>query len=79
MSDERKPSEIAGDVVASCDRAAMKVSELIVALTALVESDPTVADLDVSADGCDCYGDAVEVRVQDGGRDGGRFVLVARE
>jgi hypothetical protein len=41
----------------------MTVAELIQALSNLVSESPSVADLPVLSDGCDCWGEAGTIRV----------------
>ena len=54
----------------------MTVRELIAKLEIMISSDPSVADVQVIAEGCDCYGDAVDARdVVDGDE---RRILIAR-
>jgi hypothetical protein len=54
----------------------MTVRELIAKLEAMIAADPSVADVKVSSEGCDCYGDAVDVRDTNDGGD--RRILIAR-
>ena len=43
----------------------MKVRELIATLQAAVANNPEAADMDVSTEGCDCYGGVGKVVVED--------------
>lgn len=55
----------------------MTVAQLIAKLQAMIAVDPSIADVLVSAEGCDCYGDAKDARDIDDGGD--RRILIARE
>jgi len=59
----------------------MTVRELITKLDLIILQDPTIADLEVDADGCDCIEPAVDVRehgMDPSGRRA-RRVLIARQ
>lgn len=51
----------------------MTVREMMSKLQTMIDVDPSVADLEVDADGCDCIGDALDVRIN------GDRMLVARD
>ena len=58
--------------------AMLKASDLVKALQRAIEVN---GDLPVATEGCDCYGDAAGVRVEEGATSGidGAFLLITRE
>ena len=69
----------------------MTVRDLIAKLQRMVATDPAIGEYAVGAEGCDCYGLAVDVKIERGqtvgnidggeafGNDKSPYVLVARE